>query len=80
MVSGELFAPVVPDECTFVLEDGPDADARRVIVTLTKATTTTSHEHWRSVVRGEAEIDPSRFGPKILTVDPTWPHAPPGGM
>ena len=69
ILDGALHEKVVPDECTFTLED--EGDGRVVVVTLQKAQKTSASKHWKCVCAGEPEIDTASFGPAIMSVDPT---------
>lgn len=71
ILEGPLHQRVLPDDCTFVLED--EGDGRVVIVTLQKQEKTSASKHWKCVCDGEPEIDTSQFGPAITTLDPTDP-------
>ncbi|KAL4857728.1 hypothetical protein ACK3TF_002152 [Chlorella vulgaris] len=65
LLEGPLFAPVVPDECLWNLVDG-----RVVELTLQKAD---GMQWWRSVVRGEPEIDVQKVEPepsKLTDLEP----------
>ena len=71
VLDGALFKPVVPDDCTFTMED--EGEGRVVLVTLVKAEKTSASKHWACVCEGEPTIDTSKFGPAIMTADPTDP-------
>ena len=69
ILDGELFARVIADEATFVIEDAPDG-GRLVVVSLTKLRRTMANGHWKCVVKGEPEIDTDKFGPQVRSFDP----------
>lgn len=64
LLEGPLHAAIVPDDCTYTLEDA--GDGRLMTLVLTKASKTAARTHWPSVVPGEAVI--VRFPP------PHHPH------
>ena len=76
VVDGRLHASVLPDECTYCLEDDPKGGAggRVVVLTLVKASKTGGKGHWPRVVEGGPSIDTSRFGPAVLAANPDSPH------
>lgn len=65
LIDGATFAPIVPDDSTYVLEDEPEEGGRRITVTLRKKTPTAGKLHWSCVVQGEPEIDVSRFAKEV---------------
>lgn len=67
VLDGELFAKVKPDESTFELEERHGS--LLLVVTLAKLKRTTGVEHWRCVVKGEPEADPSRHSVKVTNVN-----------
>ena len=77
VLDGQLHAPVVGDDSTFIIEDDADAKTsgwRLLTVTLAKAHKTAGHSHWPCVVEGAPRIDPSKFGPQVLTANPDNPN------
>ena len=75
--SGKLFAAVKPEECTWQIERGGQKGdgGDEVWLTLRKQKPTTKSMHWRSVIQGHAGVDPKRFGPTVMTVDPSDPDS-----
>ena len=61
LVDGQTYARIIPDECTYTLEDEPEEGGRRLAVILTKKIPTAGCKHWPCVVLGEPEIDVQRF-------------------
>ena len=53
--------------------DKDDEGKTKIWVTLKKKESTESNSHWASVVRGDRAIDPQKFGPQIVHVDPDDP-------
>ena len=74
---GELHKNIISDETTFELTDQSAADGggRLLTVTMTKSVTTKGKDHWRCAIKGEARINPSRFGPSVVTVNPNDPNS-----
>jgi hypothetical protein len=72
LVKGDLFAKVLSDDCTWQLEE-PRNGEKVVWITLFKAIPTARNQHWKSVLKGDAEIDVSKFGPPVHGVDTSSP-------
>jgi hypothetical protein len=69
LLEGKTFAPIDPDESSFVLEDDPVEGGRRLSATLAKKRSTMGSAHWKCVVVGEPEIDVEEFA-KLCQVMP----------
>ena len=77
-MDGKPYAAVDPDECTWQIERGDKKGGKKgdeVWVTLKKQKPTMKSMHWRCVVQGHAEINPRKFGPAVMTVDPNNPES-----
>jgi hypothetical protein len=77
IVDGKLYAPAISDDSTFSLEDDPEAKAdggRLLLVSVAKRDKTGGHSHWPCVVEGAPRIDPSKFGPQVIAVNPDDSH------
>ena len=74
VLDGRLQASVLPDECTYCLEDEPNGAGRLVVLTLVKASKTAGKGHWPRVVEDGPSIDTSRFGPAVFAANPDSPH------
>jgi hypothetical protein len=72
LVKGDLFAKVLSDDCTWQLEE-PRNGEKVVWITLFKAIPTARNQHWKSVLKGDATIDVSKFGPPVHGVDTSSP-------
>ena len=68
VLDGELYAKVIADDATFAIED--EGDGRLLTVTIVKMEGTCANGHWKTVVKGEPEIDTNKFGPQVRTFDP----------
>ena len=77
IMDGKPHKPVDPDECTWQIERGGQKGdgGDEVWLTLRKQKPTTKSMHWRSVIQGHAGVDPKRFGPTVMTVDPSDPDS-----
>eukprot|EP00947_MAST-08B_sp_MAST-8B-sp1_P000385 g385.t1 len=72
-LEGEFHRPVKSEECVWMLEG--QGEERAVAINLIKKKRTQKNQHWRTVLRGDAEIDTTKFGPQIVPVDSTNPEA-----
>jgi hypothetical protein len=83
IMDGKPYKPIDPDECTWQIERGSHvkdagAEAKKgdeLWVTLRKQKPTMKNMHWRCVVQGHKEIDTTKFGPRVMTIDPNDPAA-----
>ncbi len=77
LIDGELHARIIADDATYQIEDvdapsasgSADEHACTLCVSLTKAVPTRANRHWRSLVRGDPEIDVEQFGEPIVAVN-----------
>jgi len=67
VLEGRLHARIVSDETVYTIEGGGAAGPSgcTLSILLTKLEPTRASEHWRCVVRGEAEIEPALFGAPV---------------
>jgi hypothetical protein len=68
LVKGTFPAKVLADDCTWQLEEPRNSD-KRIWITLYKAVPTMRNQHWKSALKGDAEIDVSSLGPPVHGVD-----------
>jgi hypothetical protein len=73
LVKGEFPAKVLADDCTWQLEEPRNAP-KRIWITLYKAVPTTRNQHWKSALKGDAEIDVAKLGPPVFGVDTNDPN------
>ena len=73
LIDGNTCKTIDPEECTWQLERG--SDETKVWITLVKKEPTSKNQHWQCVVLGDAEIDPLKFGPRVMTVDANNPDS-----
>ena len=76
-MEGTLYDSVIPDECNWQLDfEGKDAsggEISRVWLTLMKKTPSARNQFWQSLVLGDAKVDTSPLGPRMMAVDPNDP-------
>lgn len=76
-MEGTLYDSVIPDECNWQLDfEGKDAsggEISRVWLTLMKKTPSARNQFWQSLVLGDAKVDTSPLGPRMVAVDPNDP-------
>lgn len=68
LLKGDFPAKVLADDCTWQLEEPRNSD-KRIWITLYKAVPTMRNQHWKSVLKGDPEIDVGRLGPPVHGVD-----------
>ena len=80
-LEGELYAEVIPSDCTWQIDDsgeevdGSSGSGRRLWITLAKRTKTARRLHWTCVLRGDQTVDTGSLGPMVSTLDASDPAA-----
>lgn len=74
LVKGDLFARVLADDCTWQIDEKQSGE-RVIWVTLFKTTPTQRNQHWKSVVKGDSEINVAQYGPPVHGIDTADPNS-----
>lgn len=73
IINGEVYREILPDDCNWQLEG--EGESRKIWLTLVKRNKTKGNQHWKTVIKGDAEIDVSRCGVPLHNVDPSMDKA-----
>lgn len=68
VINGEFFAKVLPDDCSWLI-DTLRSGKKQLWFTFMKATPTVRNKHWKSLLKGDVEVNVSKLGPPVLGVD-----------
>ncbi|KAL1504067.1 hypothetical protein AB1Y20_010477 [Prymnesium parvum] len=67
VLSGNLYARIVSDDSHYIIDEVNGSFT--VVVYLTKLVRTHANSHWPCVIKGEPEIDTSKFGNSVIAFD-----------
>jgi hypothetical protein len=73
-IDGEFYAPIRSDDSVWLLDNNTVGNPH-IVLNLEKVTITTKNQHWKSLIKGDAEINVGRFGPPIEELDASDPDS-----
>lgn len=68
VINGEFYAKVIADDCSWLIDTLRNG-RKQLWFTFMKATPTVRNKHWKSLLKGDAEVNVSSLGPPVLGVD-----------
>lgn len=66
VLSGDFYALVDPDECNWQIDK--DGGKECLSITIKKKVPTVRNQHWKCVLKGDAEVDTSKLGMPVFKV------------
>lgn len=72
LIDQDFFANIKPDDSFWTLSKDKDGNPF-IWLTISKAVPTQRNHHWKSVLKGDQEINVDKLGPTLRSVDPNDP-------
>lgn len=74
LIEGEFTASINEEDSIWTLDNNTKGDPHLYLM-IYKITPTVKNQHWKSLLKGDKEINVNKYGPPVLGLDPNDPNA-----